>query len=210
MTNLNFPHGAQFYDPQANQRVPFAQLLFEFSPGSGALSMYQDAALTTLWTQPIVADANGNFPPNIYFDPFNVNAGHASITLSQSVAAGGAMIWRVPDYYVPFATSADSPVIRATTVAGAIIGEFAILAPPTGVVPLQIYNIPGSVALRLIGGGQSAGVTQPTWEVSNVITTGTHTATFTATNKPGNAASGPVKWLPILCNGVVYYTPCFA
>ena len=47
-------------------------------------------------------------------------------------------------------------------------------------------------------------------EVNSSATTGTQTATFSATNKPGTTTSGPTKWLPIVCDGVTYYMPLFS
>jgi hypothetical protein len=39
------------------------------------------------------------------------------------------------------------------------------------------------------------------------VTTGTHTATFSATNKPGTATTAPTAWLPIVIGNTTYYIP---
>src|SRR5205823_582839 len=45
--------------------------------------------------------------------------------------------------------------------------------------------------------------------VNGQATTGSHTATFTASNKPGSTATTPAKWLPVKLDGTVYYIPCW-
>lgn len=44
---------------------------------------------------------------------------------------------------------------------------------------------------------------------SNQFGTGTSTATFTATNKPGATNSGPTNWLTVVLGGVSHQIPCF-
>jgi hypothetical protein len=39
--------------------------------------------------------------------------------------------------------------------------------------------------------------------------TGAQSATFSATNKPGSAASAPSKWLSVTLDGTQYYIPCW-
>lgn len=41
-------------------------------------------------------------------------------------------------------------------------------------------------------------------------TTGTATASFAATNKPGAASGSPQLWLPYVVNGTTYYLPLFS
>jgi hypothetical protein len=45
--------------------------------------------------------------------------------------------------------------------------------------------------------------------INGQATTGSQTATFAASNKPGSAGTAPVKWLPIKLDGAVYYIPCW-
>lgn len=192
LIGLQFPRGSLFYDPRSNQRVPLAQLTF-------TQPVYQDGALSTPWTQPIVADANGNFPPNIYLSPF-VNSGQIGVTLSQPASLGGATIWTVSTYNIPFPLTADSATIQ---------GAITLPAPATAVPTLTLQNLPGSVALRLVGSSSAGSLIAPVWFVLN-NGSGAQTATFTATNKPGVQASAVTKWLPITINGAVGYIPCFS
>jgi hypothetical protein len=45
--------------------------------------------------------------------------------------------------------------------------------------------------------------------VSGSFTTGSATATFTATNKPGPSSSGPTQWLRVVLNDFDFWIPCF-
>ena len=58
----------------------------------------------------------------------------------------------------------------------------------------------------------ATGAGNPALQITSSGTTGTSTASFTATNKPGtNAQTQPAIWLPIkIGNTTVYYIPCFA
>jgi hypothetical protein len=203
MTQLNFPNGSLFFDPRANQRIPFAQLGFTSTTSPTAyISVYSDAALSMLWTQPIQADANGNFPPNIYLDPYTTSP-TVYVTLYQPISAGGAQIWQ-SKWGVPLTMTPDSLCLQWMSTA--VIGEVTIPASATS--ELIVYPLAGAVGLRLVGGGQVGGVASPAIKIANG-TTGAQTATFTATNKPGNFTSGPVKWLPVLVGSTTYYAPCF-
>ncbi len=198
---INFPTGALFIDPRTNQKLAGAQLSFFFSGTTSFISVYKDAGLTTFWTQPLVADANGNFPPNIYMNP--VSPSKAAVQLANSL---GVVQWTVDPYFIPYAITLDSPIIEYADASF----EIKIPTPPFAVPTLVVANIPGAVALRIIGGGNIPGGTiEPAWTVNN-LTTGTQAASFApATNKPGPASSTLAKWLPILSNGVTYFAPCF-
>lgn len=62
--------------------------------------------------------------------------------------------------------------------------------------------------LFLSGGSSSAGI--ETIRMDHCASTGTGTATFTATNKPTATAGGPVSWIPINLDGVRRYIPVWA
>lgn len=204
---INFPTGTLFVDPRTNQRIAGAQLSFFVSLGGAIAPVYQDAALTTPWAQPIVADANGNFPPNIYFDAFNTI--QAKIQLANSV---GAIQWTVTPYSIPLIVTQDSFNIQydSVTIPGQIIGNVRIRNPTTAVPALTVNN--SGLAIRLVGALQNplnSVVTGPIWRIGNG-TTGAQTASFApVANKPGPANSTPTKWLPIVFNGTTYYAPCF-
>lgn len=201
---INFPPGVLFCDPRSNQRIPLAQLAF-FLPGTETpLAVYQDGARTTPWTQPILADANGNFPPNIYLDP----SGPVFLTKVRLSNAAGVQQWVLNTLAVPSALTVDS----ATLHLGSAAGDIVVTPSPVGqsTSSVQITPRPRQSAIRLVGGGLlPGGSVQPAWQINNA-TTGTRTASFAAaSNKPGPGPSSPVKWLPILYQGVTYYTPCF-
>ncbi len=200
MSNINFPTGILFVDPRTNQRLAGAKLSFFFSGTSTPLSAYQDAQFVTPWVQPIVADANGNFPPNVYLNPGT----KAKIQLANS---SGAVQWLVDPYYIPLAITVDSPNIQYDA------GQNIIFTQPPIVTPtLTINSTFNGLALRLVGGLTAAGNTaQSIWRIGNA-TTGAQNAVFTPSgNKPGPANSTPAKWLPIqLSNGgATLFAPCF-
>lgn len=69
-----------------------------------------------------------------------------------------------------------------------------------------IVSAPSSGASLTVN-GISAGTAA--LKVSTSATTGSQTATFTATNKPGTGTTAPSKWLPIDLDGTTYYVPCW-
>ena len=78
-----------------------------------------------------------------------------------------------------------------------------------------VYNTGGALSLYSSGGigmvvAATTGVVtfgaQPTFPGG---TTGAHTATFTATNKPGTATTAPSTWLPVTVAGATHYIPCW-
>lgn len=204
---INFPTGMLFTDPRSNSRLANAQLKF-FPTGSAfQLTVYQDAALTLPWPLgPIVADAAGNFPPNIYFDSYNVvgSGGKIKVQLSNSL---GVVQWTVDPYYPPFIITDDTLNMRYINLTGF---EIRIPLPPSAAPCLVVSNLPGAVALRIIGGGLVFGGTiQPAWAINN-LTTGFQSGSFASiSNKPGPVSSTPAKWLPILSGGVTFFVPCF-
>ena len=196
-------HGHVFADPRQNLRAANGQLSF-FLTGSGtAATVYQDAGLTTPYTQPIIADAGGTFAP-IYLNPF-ATAGKLRVQLK--TAGGASTVWTVDPYWIPQVLTTTSGSLQQDTQ-----GEIKIPAPSSTVPALTLNGRPGSPALWLVGANTaSGGVTEPAIEVTNsAVTTGTHTATFVAANKPGTATTSPSVWLPLLVDGVVYYTPCWS
>lgn len=196
---LKFPTGLLFTDPRSNQRLAGARLSFYSSGTTSPTSVYQDAGLTTLWTQPIVADSNGNFPANIYFDPFTTVKAKVQLT-----DAFNNVLWTVDPYFIPFPLTQDTIGLRYDSSA------LGIVIPQTVSTPgLLVNNLPGNAAIRLVAGGTAAGQIQPIWEVNNLVT-GTQTAVFSPiSNKPG-ISSTPARWLSILSGGVTYYAPCFS
>jgi hypothetical protein len=145
----------------------------------------------------VSSDQFGRFPP-IYLDP--------SVTYRvQFFNSAGVQQWQQDPYIAPLSTVGTSS-LSAFGFSIAQTGEFTLDAPNTGgsgtTLTLNAGGV-GSAALNLMGTipGASALI------VNTSATTGTQTATFAATNKPGTTSSAPVGWLPITCDGVQYYTP---
>jgi hypothetical protein len=200
--SINFPFGMLFVDPRTNQRLPGAQLSFFISTGSPTTPapVYQDAALTIPFTQPIVADVNGNFAP-VYLDPI----GHPNlgVQLANSV---GVPQWFVPSYFVPLAITTDSTPLRYDAALNLVIP-----IPTTNTQPLVINNNNSGLALRLIGTSTPAtnSAPVPIWKIGNASVGGQAASFAPINNKPGVVNSTPAKWLPISFGGTTYYTPCF-
>ena len=173
--------------------------LFFLSGTSTPTNVYQNGLLTTPFptTGKVTADAFGRFPA-IYLDP-------SIIYRVQFFNSSSVMQWQVDPYTSQLSTVGTS-ALSAFGVNIAPTGEFTMPAPNTGgsgvTLTLRASNL-GTTPLRLNGTvpGTSALI------VNSAATTGTQTATFAATNKPGTATSAPAGWLPITCDGVQYYTP---
>lgn len=196
--------GHIFADPRQNVHVPLAQISFFLTGTTTPVTVYQDAALTNPYTSlPITADGGGTLPP-IYLNPF-ANSGKLKIVLKS--AGGAATVWTVDPYWIPQVLTQTSTPIQQT-----VFNEVGIFAPSSAVPALTLTGRPGTPALWLVGSNTiTGGATQPALDVTNsAVTTAHNTATFVATNKPGTATTSPAVWLPILCDGVVYYIPCWS
>lgn len=188
-------------EPQSCLGPAFARATYRFfaTGTSTPANVYEDGALTTPFpiTGYVTADNFGRFPP-IYLDPsiiYKVQLYDNTNTLRYTV-----------DPYVPplstVGTSANVPYginIAAT-------GEVTIPSPNSGGTGISLTlnaGALGSAPLKVSApvAGNSAII------INNSATTGAHTATFTATNKPGTATSSPAGWLPITCDNVQYYIP---
>lgn len=162
-------------------------------------NVYQDGALTTPFpiTGTVTADNFGRFPP-IYTDT-------SIIYKVQFFDSGNNLKWTVDPYTPPLATVGTSSKVAFGMII-APTGEVTIPAPNTGGTGISLTLVAGelgSAPLQISSTlpGNSALI------INSSATTGAQTATFTATNKPGTAASAPAGWLPITCDGVQYYTP---
>ena len=80
------------------------------------------------------------------------------------------------------------------------------IATPTSGPALSVAaGAAGQLTLTVAGNGAG----NASIGINTSATTGTQTATFTATNKPGTATTAPTKWLPINLDGTKYYIPCW-
>jgi collagen type VII alpha len=193
--------GTPFREPQSCLGPAFAGSTYQFflTGTSTPANIYQDGALTTPFpiTGYVTADNYGRFPP-IYLDP-------SVIYRVQFFNSANVQLWQLDPYTSQLSTVGTS-ALSAYGFQIAATGEVTVLAPNTGGSGVSLTpnsGALGSVSLKVVGtlAGNSAII------VNNSATTGTRTATFTATNKPGTATSSPAGWLPITCDGVQYYTP---
>jgi hypothetical protein len=174
-----------------------------FLTGTGtATPVYQDGNLSVPFSVPtntVTADANGRFPA-IYLD----NTIAYKVVLTAAVIPGGSRT--VDPYNVALATTGSSSV-EALGLSVDAQGEYAIAAPAAGGagVTLTINATPANTGAALALIGNQPGT--PLLVVNLCATTGAQTATFAATNKPGTTTSAPAGWLPVRCDGVLYYTP---
>ena len=200
--------GQLFYDPVARPlsstgvAMPSAYYNFYVSGTTNPATVYQDQALTLPYpasplngSSPLYsvvqADGTGAFTP-IYLSP--------------------QTIYRVQLYSSTWSLIEDNdPYVPAMPVTGngqLIIdaqGELQISAPvPGGTgITLTVSARAGGTALELIGSGAGAAAII----ANSAVVAGAQTATFTATNKPGSGTTAPTKWLPIQCDGALYYLP---
>lgn len=200
--------GQLFYDPVARPLsalgvvMPGAYYNFYVSGTTNPAQVYQDSALSLpfpaaalngsspLFTV-IQADGTGAMPP-MFLNPvliYRVQLYNSTWSLIEDV-----------DPYVP-----SMPVTGNGQLVLNAQGELIINAPvPGGTgITLQVSARSGGTALQLVG----AGAGSPAIIANTTVVAGSQTATFTATNKPGVALSGPTKWLPITADGATYYIP---
>jgi hypothetical protein len=193
--------GVPYREAQSCLGPSFAGATYQFflTGTTTAANVYQDGALTTPFpiTGFVTADSYGRFPP-IYLDT-------SVIYKVQLYDSTNTLRWTVDPYTALLATVGTS-ALSTHGVNIAATGEVTIPAPATGGSGVSLTLNAGTLGvtpLKITGTlpGNSALI------VNNSATTGSQTATFSATNKPGTQTSAPAGWLPITCDGVQYYTP---
>ena len=194
------PNGALLHPPRVALGKAFANAVYTFfvTGSSTPANVYQDGALTIPFspTGQVTADAFGRCAA-IYLDPTVTY----KVTLTSSAIPGGT---RTCDPYQPaMATTGTSTAGIGLRVNSQ--NEYTVATPNSGGsgVTLTLAAPPSGAALALVGDAPGT----PLLVVNNSATTGAQTATFSATNRPGTATAGPVGWLPIQCDGVLYYAP---
>ena len=200
--------GQLFYDPVARPlsaaglSMPGAYYNFYISGTGIPAVVYQDPALTLPYPYAslngsaaifslVQADGTGAMPP-IYLNPqtiYRIQLYNSSFSLIEDV-----------DPYIPaMPTTGNGPIqIDAQ-------GEVTINAPTPGGtgITLSLAARAGGQALQLT----SAAVGSAALIINTSVLVGSQTATFVATNKPGSGTTAPTKWLPIQCDGALYYLP---
>src|ERR1700722_4446299 len=200
--------GQLFYDPVARPlssvgiSMPGAYYNFYNSGTTTPATVYQDPALTLPWpTQSlngsasifslVQADGTGAMPP-IYLNP-------QTIYRVQLYTSAFQLVEDVDPYIPSMPTTGNGPVqIDAQ-------GEVTFNAPTPGGtgITLAIAARSGGQALQLT----AAAVGSAALIANTTVVVGAQTATFAATNKPGSGTTAPSKWLPIQCDGALYYAP---
>lgn len=198
------PNGVLLHTPRIDLGPSFAGAVYTFflTGTSTATPVYQDGNLANPFSptsNTVTADSFGRFPA-IYLDSTIAY----KVVLTAAVIPGGS---RTTDpYNVSLATTGNSQ-LDPTGIVFSALGEALIVTPASGGsgVTLTLNATPANLGAALALIGSQPGT--PLLIVNNSVTTGVQTATFTATNKPGTATSAPVGWLPIKCDGVIYYIP---
>jgi hypothetical protein len=191
------PNGVLMCEPQVDLGASFGSAYYQFLVNGSAGGAFEDGALTLAYASGIVtADQYGRFPA-IYLSPnpdyiYTVNLYNSTGTLLRSTGP----------YYPSLSTIGNSGNIGLSVNP---MGEYTMTEASSGGtgIELSLQTIGQSACLGLLGSQPGT----PLLQINNSATTGAQTATFTATNKPGTATSGPAGWLPIQCDGTLYYMP---
>lgn len=204
--------GQLFYDAfprplsSTGLTLPLGYYNFYFSGTTNPAAVYQDAAISlpyALQTLPpggsganqvfyaVQADATGTMAP-IFLNP-------TTIYRVQLYNAAGQLVEDVDPYVPPLPGYGNGPITFNAQ------GEATIAPPSVGGTGITLTIFPRSTAqaLRLVGVTPGNSILT----INNAVTVGANTATFVATNKPGSGTTSPSKWLPITCDGTVYYLP---
>jgi hypothetical protein len=203
--------GQLFYDPyprplsSAGLTLPLGYYNFYLSGTTTPATVYQDAALTLPYSQQtlppggagtatysiVIADSTGTLPP-IFLNP-------QTIYRVQLYNAANQLLEDVDPFVPALPAFGNGPLTFNAQ------GEMTIAPPNSGGsgITLTIFPRSGAQALRLVGTTVGAA----TLIANGSVLAGTQTATFTATNKPGGGTTAPSKWLPIQCDGSLYYIP---
>jgi hypothetical protein len=186
-------------EPQSCLTPKFANAYYQFaiSGSNTPAPVYTNATLTAQFspTGKVTADSYGRFAP-IYLDPSVAYR----VTLYNS---SNVQQWQVDPYETALPTVGKADPYGFTI---APTGEVTTSGPNSGGTGISLTVKAGAIGTAaLCLNGTLAG--NSVLIINNSATTGTQTATFAATNKPGTVASSPAGWLPITCDGVQYYTP---
>lgn len=116
-----------------------------------------------------------------------------------------------------FTPSGAATAITLNGAAGA--AQALLVTAANGQSCAQFNGTGGGAALRIASGtvqgfyiqNSAQGVGTASMRIDSAATTGSKTASFTSSNKPGtNNQTTPAQWLPVNLDGVLYYVPAFA
>jgi hypothetical protein len=201
--------GQLFYDPVARPlsslgvSMPGAFYNFYVSGTTTPATVFQDAAQTLPYP---AASLNGSSPlfslvqadgtgamPTIFLNP-------QTIYRVQLYSSTWSLIEDVDPYVPSMPVTGNGQIILNAQ------GEVVVSAPipgGTGVALTVNARAGGAAALGIVGSGAGS----PALIANMSVVAGAQTATFAATNKPGAGTTAPTKWLPITCDGAIYYLP---
>jgi hypothetical protein len=183
----------------AGLTLPLAYFVFYLTGTTTPAAVYQDAGLTTPFPPNsagqiiVTAGGNGQFAA-IYMNP-------STVYRVQLYTSGGVLLSDTDPIIPPLPTTGTNNVTL-----NPVTGEVTINQPAPGGsgIALTVVAPSGGIAIELTGVNPGT----PLLEVLNTLTTGTQTATFAATNKPGTGTTAPSNWLPIIGDGgTTYYIP---
>ena len=210
-TSIPFHHPISTPVQSPTQCMPGASYTFTVSGGTTPAVVYKDPYLQIPFTSLVLnsfgnfsigttnvvyADTAGSFPP-IYLDPTVVYR----VVLANSIGATQYTL----DPYVPPLPFTGNANFNINPLTGEVVVGQNNSPSATGAI-LTVLKNTGSPCVALPGNASSPGA--PLVQFLNSLITGTQTATFTATNKPGGAATAPSLWWPILGDGgQTYFIP---
>ncbi|MGH8299472.1 MAG: hypothetical protein ACRES6_09350 [Steroidobacteraceae bacterium] len=99
-------------------------------------------------------------------------------------------------------------IVAAKAGTQAATGSQTTPAPDSGYIGLAVVTVAYG-ASSISSGNITAYASAPFIGSLGAATTGSQTASFSATNKPGAASGTPQKWIPYVYQGTTYYIPAF-
>lgn len=151
-----------------------------------------------------VVSATGKWKVGVDFTMSTFDTDQAAVSLksgqriyfNNTAAASGSLNanWRSTTFsdYLSYGSGGGNTGIHA------VVGGNDVLTARSDAVIVTAANgvvFQNTALLRFSGTGQYG--------------TGSQTATFSATNKPGTTSSGPTQWLSVALSGTTYVIPCF-
>lgn len=175
-------------------KLPFGYYVFYLAGTTMPATVWQDAALSTPYVGNPTANSSGLFNA-IYLNP---GVAYRVLMYDQF----NRKLLDV-DPYIPFLTTLGDAAVTLNQSTGQT--TITQLLPGGSGAALTVYAPQDSFGLLLGPLGVNAYL-----NISNSGTTGSQTATFTATNKPGSGSSAVTNWVPIQMAGTTYYMPVFS
>lgn len=198
-------HGVLYADPTNKplspltalaQLLPSSYYVFYLTGSTIPATIYQNGDLTVAYpSNKVTADSAGTFA-GIFLDPTRVYRVQLFDQYNRRLMD--------IDPYVSSLTTFGTSQLAFNVVTGNV--SITPTAPGGSGAALTVIARQSGIALDTGAGGFSPGVAE--LQLLNTgITSGTTTATFTASNKPGVANGAVSGWMPINVNGATFYIP---